>query len=263
MRKAAVAIFLCLLLGCATERPLTVAGSSCMGKLMERLSKGYKTCGGEKISVQLGGTQTGLLALQDGVCDIASCSRELKSREKEQLFVFPVAMDAIAVIVHPGTGISGLSLEQLKAVYGKNVLNWRELGGADLPIVTLGRESASGTREIFESAIGLTGVKYDQEHCETGILRESVANTRGAVGYIAFDYVNNSVNVAAVNGVLPDISSVSSGSYPITRVFYLCTRKGDSDERIKRFFSFIESDDGREVIEKTGIVPIKRVNRYD
>ena len=76
MKRWAIPFLVLLLLPGCTERPVLVAGSSCMGRMMAALAEGYAERYGKAVEVQLGGTELGLLALREGGCDLASCSRD-------------------------------------------------------------------------------------------------------------------------------------------------------------------------------------------
>ena len=128
MKRWAVPFLVLLLLpGCA-ERPVLVAGSSCMGRMMAALAEGYAERYGKAVEVQLGGTELGLLALGEGGCDLASCSRDPEGYRG--IDAFAVAVDAIAVVVHPSNPVASVSLSELRGIYAGEITDWEELGAS-------------------------------------------------------------------------------------------------------------------------------------
>lgn len=254
MRGWVLALCLLLTAGCGRP-PVVVAGSSCMGRMMAALAEGYAGTAGGQVEVQLGGTELGLLSLREGGCDLASCSRE--PRPSDGVEAYPLAVDAIAVVVHPSNPVPGLTLEALRAIYAGRITDWSELGGPALPIVVIGREAGSGTRTAFERGIGLEGAaRHAQEHNETGILRTAVSLCPGAIGYLSFDYAGegSGVRMLPVEGVLPGEETVSRGLYPLTRRFYLCCRPGEEAEPARRFIAFCRGETGMRIIRSLGII---------
>ena len=99
-----------------------------------------------RISVTGGGSGTGIAAMINGTADIANASREMKAEEiaaAQANGIMPVewvvALDAIAIVVHPDNPVDGLTLQQISDIYTGKITNWREVGGEDRPIVLLSR----------------------------------------------------------------------------------------------------------------------------
>ncbi|MBP1557427.1 MAG: phosphate ABC transporter substrate-binding protein [Oscillospiraceae bacterium] len=237
------------------QNRLIIAGSSCMGRMMTAITERYSAETGVLAQAQLGGTQLGLIALEKGACDIASVSRPLNEEEKEWARSIPIAIDAIAVIVHPKNEVNSISVEQLRAIYSGEADNWAQLGGSDMPIVVIGRESGSGTRAAFEQAAGVLLAHHDQEHSETGMLRTAVSMTEGAIGYISFDFITDDVKPLALNGVIPNEKTVLAGEYPITREFLLCVKKETQNEGISEFLRYCKGEKGKSIIKSLGMIP--------
>lgn len=253
-----IVLFVCLLLlaGC-DERPVLVAGSSCMGRMMSALAEGYDERYGKAVEVQLGGTELGLLSLREGGCDLASCSREPDG--VTGIEAYPIAIDAIAVVVHPTNPIGSLSLCELRGIYTGEITDWSELGGSQLPIVVVGREAGSGTRYAFERALGLQNpARHAQEQNETGMLRTAVSLCPGAIGYLSFDYAGEGtgVRIVPVGEVLPCEETVRDGRYPLTRRFYLCTRRGETQAKTLEFLAFCRGEAGQSLIRSLGVIAV-------
>lgn len=243
-------------------RRLVIAGSTGMGKMMTELTEEYSSESGISAQAQLGGTQLGLIALKSGSCDVASVSRPLTDDEKVWAKEYPIATDVISVIVNPQNEVNGITMSQLRGIYSGSITNWEQLGGEKIPIVVIGREAGSGTRTAFEEAVKIESADHDQEHSETGMLRTAVAMTRGAVGYISFDFVNDDVKMLAIDGVSPCRKSVIFGEYPITRSFSLCIRQGESRTEVFGFVNWCIGDKGQMIIERLGMMPIYEGNSH-
>ncbi len=248
--------------GKSTQARVIIAGSTCMGKMLGALSEDYNKTRNGWVQPQLGGTELGLQALRQGVCDIASCSRTLTPQESAGIDSRLVALDAIAVAVHPANPITDISMKTLHDIYAGKLTDWSQLGGVEMPIVVIGREAGSGTRSAFEVAIGLIPpAVHSQEHSETGMLRTAVAIAPGAIGYLSFDYVDASIKQLSVDGVSPCEETVRSGSYPISRGFWLCTLTGEKRSEVIDFLDYTTGPVGRRVIAALGMLPAKPVER--
>ncbi|MCX6555688.1 MAG: PstS family phosphate ABC transporter substrate-binding protein, partial [Candidatus Aminicenantes bacterium] len=121
---------------------IQIKGSDTMVNLGQAWAEAYMKAN-PKVSVAVtgGGSGTGIAALLSNTCDIAELSRELKSEEiamaKEKGFVpkqITVALDGLAVVVHPANPLSQLTMDQLAAIFSGSVSNWKDVGGSDLPI---------------------------------------------------------------------------------------------------------------------------------
>lgn len=236
-------------------------GSTSMEKVIGYLSEAFsERNSGVEVSYNPTGSSAGIQAVKSGSCDIGLASRDLKAEESETLTGTVVAIDGIAIIVHPQNTVSDLSVEQIRALYTGEIKNWSELGGANAPVVLIGREAGSGTRDGFES---ITDTKdkcqYSQELTSTGDVVTTVAGNPNAVGYASLASVKDSVKAVTVEGVAPTTETIQSGAYKIQRNFLLVTRTGEPLSRqAQAFFEFATSPEADTLIEQAGAVPIKR-----
>lgn len=266
-----------ILAGCGTEKPsepsaapsaaakaqstVSTDGSTSMEKVIGYLSEAYmEENKNVKITYNPTGSGAGIQAVSEGRCDIGLSSRNLKDEEKQTLTETVVAIDGIAVIVNPANTISDLTVEQIKQIYTGEITNWKDAGGSDAPIVLIGREAASGTRDGFES---ITGTKekcqYAQELTSTGDVIQSVAGNPNAIGYASLASVSDKVKVLQVEGVAPSKATIQDGSYKIQRDFVLATKTDTPlTGEAKKFFDFATSSAADALIEKAGAVPVVR-----
>ncbi len=206
------------------------------------------------------GSGGGIEGVSNGTYDIGLSSRDLKEEETEKgLVSATVALDGIAVIVNAECGVDDLSLEQISAIYNKEITNWSELGGDDLEIALIGREESSGTRDGFESITGTDGTYLDQELTSTGAVITAVGSNVNAIGYASLSSVEGQTDIKAVtvDGVECSEDTILDGSYAIQRPFVFVTVEGtELSEAAQAFYDFSLSEDAAELIRSAGAVPV-------
>ena len=211
---------------------------------------------------QFTGSGAGIEAVTNGTADIGNSSRSLIDEEKAGgLEENIVAIDGIAVIVHPDNDVEDLTTDQLKKIYTGEITNWSEVGGADEAIVVVGREAGSGTRGAFEEILGVEDAcKYAQELNETGAVVAKVGETEGAIGYVSLDNVKDSVKALKLDGVEASEETIKDGSYSLQRPFVMATKGkiSEQSEAVQAIFEFIDSEAGQKVIEQVGLVSAKK-----
>lgn len=107
---------------------VTVAGSSSVSPVMEKLAEAYmKLNGNVKIEIQTSDSTTGMTSAIDGVCDIGMASRELKDTETAELTATVIAQDGIAVVVNNNNPIDNLTKDQVKSIYVGETTSWSEV----------------------------------------------------------------------------------------------------------------------------------------
>jgi len=228
-----------------------------------------------RISVTGGGSGTGIAAMINGTVNVANASRDMKGEEIAAAkgngitpVEFVVARDAIAVVVNPSNPVKGLTLEQLSAIYTGKISNWREVGGADGPIVLLSRESNSGTYVYFlENVIRLGNSKSDLLFSPDTLLMPSsegisveIRQNPNAIGYDGLGYVTHDQKMVPVARdtagphVLPSVDTVNDGTYPISRPLYMYTA-GQPNGQVKDYLDWVLKD-GQALVLKLGFVPL-------
>ena len=258
---------------------IQIKGSDTMVNLGQAWAEGFMKANPQvSVAVTGGGSGTGIAALLSKTCDIAELSRELKPEEiamaKEKGFEpkqITVALDGLAVVVHPANPLSQLTMEQLAAVFSGSVKNWKEIGGADLPIVVLSREVNSGTHVYFKEHVLRRGDKESQvEFAATALMLPSsqaiadeVAQNPGAVGYYGMGYISPREKALAVARdaaspfVPPTIENVVSQAYPISRPLLMVTR-GQPQGLVADFINYVLSPDGQGIVARIDFVPIRK-----
>ena len=236
-------------------------GSTSMEKVIGFLSEAYMNKNSAvKVTYNPTGSGSGIKAVQAGSCDIGLASRDLKPEEATDLNGTVVAIDGIAMIVNKENPVKDLTIEQIAALYKGEITNWSEVGGADAPVVLIGREAASGTRDGFESITDTEDAcKYNQELTSTGDVVQTVSSNPNAIGYASLASVKDTVKLISVEGVTPSTKTIQDGSYKIQRNFVMVTKKNaELSPAAKSFFEFATSSAADEWIIEAGAVPVKR-----
>ncbi|UCD98060.1 MAG: PstS family phosphate ABC transporter substrate-binding protein [Chloroflexota bacterium] len=230
------------------------------------------------ISVSGGGSGTGIASLINKTTDIANASRQIKPEEIENSQAngidpveFVVAKDAIAVIVNPNNPIDQLTLQQLSDIYSGKIINWKEIGGEDRPIVKLSRETNSGTHVYFLEEVLRLGMKDDKTLFSTDtlllpsseVIGAEIRTNPNAIGYDGLGYVTPDMKVIAVsagvgedlNYIYPSSETVNDGTYPIARDLYMYTA-GTPAGFVQTYMDWIFSKEAQEIVNELGFVPI-------
>lgn len=213
------------------------------------------------VMVEFVGSGAGIEAVNNGTADIGNSSRNLKDEEKNAGAVENVvAIDGIAVCVDPANAVTGLNKEQLINIYNGTTTNWNEVGGADAPIVVVGREAGSGTRGAFEELLGLEeACAYANELDSTGAVMAKVASTPGAIGYVSLDALDDSVRALALEGVEATPENIKAGNYFLSRPFIMATKGeiSEQSELVQEWFAFVLGEEGQTIATDVGLIPVK------
>lgn len=168
------------------------------------------------------------------------------------MWAAPVAQDGIAVIVHPETGVDGLTLDQLRDVMQGRITNWQALGGRDLPIALISRETGSGTRAEFEQQVmGPRRTTLAARIASSSAqMVDTVAATAGALGYVSQAHVRFGVRTLALNGVLPSAETIADSRYPLRTMIYVAGLAEPADDGYRRLIGWLQSPDGQAVVAR-------------
>ena len=233
-------------------------GSTSMQKVISTLSEQFMNENdGITVTYDPTGSGTGIEAVKNGSTDIGLSSRKLKDSESG-LTATTVALDGIAIIVNKDSKVEDLTVEQIAGIFTGEITNWKEVGGDDLEISCIGRESGSGTRDGFESVTKTSDkCKLAQELTSTGDVITTVAGNPNAIGYASLAAVKESVKVLTIGGVAPSEATVKDATYPVQRPFVLVTKKDTKlSDAAQKFFDFALSAEAAQYITTAGAVPV-------
>ena len=262
-----------LFAGCKSSQPteqpvnITINGSTTIFPIAQKEAEVYMNKHlNVNISVEGTGSGNGIAALIDGTTDIADSSREIKQGEIDKAkangvnpYEIPIALDALSVVVNPQNLVNALMQEQVKKIYVGEITNWKDVGGPDMPIVVVARDTSSGTYEAFiELALG-KGVNITDKaivQASNQTVKNTVALTKGAIGYIGLGYVDSSVKAVSYDGVFPSKESAINRTYELSRHLYMYTN-GQPTGAVKDFIDFVLSTDGQNIVEEVGFIRMK------
>lgn len=224
-----------------------------------------------QISLSGGGSGEGIKAMIDKTTDIATSSREIKKEEislAKSKGIKPVAHvvahDAIIPVVNPKNKVNNLSIDQLSQIYQGKITNWKEVGGDDLKIVVISRDSSSGTFESWDHFV-MKKTKVTpraQMLASNGAIVQAVAKNRYAISYLGIGYINKDVKPLRVNGVAGSAQTALSREYPLSRELYMYTN-GEPRGGVAEYINFVKSVAGQEIIAKEGFVPLIDLKRTE
>jgi phosphate transport system substrate-binding protein len=257
----------CLLAGAGIvfAENIVIKGSTTVLPIAQAALEAYmKATPGTKISLSGGGSGEGIKALIDGSTNIATSSREIKESEvalAKSKGINPtaavVAIDAIVPIINPKNRVKDLTIDQLSQIYQGKIVNWKEVGGEDLQIVVVSRDSSSGTFESWNELV-LNKAKVTpraQMQTSNGAIVQAVSKNKYALGYIGLGYLDKTVKGLTVNGIEASAKTVLSKTYPIARPLYVYTNGQPKGETAK-FVVFLLSLDGQKIVAREGFVPL-------
>ncbi|WP_341659969.1 phosphate ABC transporter substrate-binding protein [Vibrio sp.] len=252
----------------SAKETISAVGSSSVTPLMEVFSETYmKTHSNVFVEVQGPGSSAGVKAAKNGSADLGMSSRNLKASEKEpELKEMKVALDGIAVVVNPKNTLQALTAEQVSSIYKGEVTNWKQVGGEDKLIVTITRDTASGTRGAFEDIMKLTkkisGTKVSaisqraQVANGNGALKTMVASNPYAIGYISLGTVDNSVHALPIDGVEATVDNVKNGSYKVARPFLVLYKEGKPSTETQQFLDWMHTPEAQSLVESNGYISV-------
>lgn len=246
---------------------IVIDGSTTVGPIAKAFAEYFKQTMPEvDITVNESGSGNGAKSLVNSTCDVASMSRFMKSDEFKAAVdkgVYPVAhvvaMDGLAIIVHPSNPIQKISLAQMKEIYLGRIANWSQLGGPDAAIVKISRDTNSGTFETFHGLVmNEEKMSGDVETVgSNGAMRSRVQSTAAAIGYVGVGFLDKTVKAIPVNDVMPSNSTINSGRYPIARPLYLFTSGYPKlGTPLHLFVTTHLSRKGQEMVSSIGFVPV-------
>ena len=240
---------------------VTISGSTSVGPLAEKLAMKYEEENDVKIEVNQIGSSAGITNAISGVSQIGMSSRDLKQEEKDSnLQELIIAYDGIVVVAHPSNPVKDLTMEQVKQIFTGEITNWKEVGGEDMEIVVVSREDGSGSRDAFQEIVGYESgqlIKNAIVASGNGNIKTTVAMNKHAIGFISFEYVDESVSTMAINGVQAKAENVLAGQYELSRPF-LFVHKEDVPESAKQFMEFILTPEGQKIVESAGAIPLTK-----
>jgi ABC-type phosphate transport system substrate-binding protein len=178
--------------------------------------------------------------------------------QNARLWAAPLAQDALVFVMHPANGVGALTLNDLRRIYAGVVVNWRELGGADLPIVLFSREAGADVRAEFERLV--MGQRRTSPNAQvlpsSEAMQERVAGQVGAIGYLPLSQTRPDTPMISLEGAYPTRTSLEDATYPLRLTVYIVGREEPS-QTYRAFVAWAQSDDGQSALG-TSYAPLPR-----
>ena len=242
---------------------ITGSGSSALLPLAQDAAEAFKEKNPDvSITLNAGGSGTGLKQVSDGTVDIGNsdvaAEEKLEPDKAAELVDHKVCVVTMAPVINHdlAADIKSLTKQQLIDIFTGKVTNWKEVGGPDEEILLITRPETSGTRALFQE-YALDGneeaTNSSLETDDSGTLIQSVADNKGAIGYVALSYLTNNdkVSTVAIDGVEPSLENTYNGTYPVWGYEHMYT-KGEATGAVKAYIDYIMSDEYSAKLEEQG-----------
>jgi len=232
---------------------ITASGSTALAPLVKSVAQSYSgKCSGATITVNLGGSKTGLANVEAGSVDIGNSDVPANPQTQGDLVDHQVAVVVFGVIVNKGVGVTNLTTDQVKMIYSGQATNWKQVGGPDLPIVVVSRPASSGTRATFQKYVlggpetisGPASLTTDS----TGTVVTNVAQNNGAIGYAATGPAmgNSSVTLVSLDNNAPTTDNVKTNTYKFWNIEHMYT-KGQPKPLAQALIDYMTSSDAKTI----------------
>lgn len=242
---------------------LTTNGSTALGPLVQKVAADYQSkCSGASITTQLTASGAGLTAVEGGNAGIGSSDVYASKAKYPDLIDHQVAVIPFAVVVNSQvTGVTNLTADQIKSIYTGKATNWNQVGGPNLPIVTVSRASGSGTRVTFEqfvlgTAETVTGASHVTAST-TGAVQKAVAQTAGSIAYIAASGIG-ALKAISIDGVAESDANIQNNTYKFWNVEHMYT-KGAATGLAQALIDYMTSPTGKQLAQGLHFIDVTTV----
>jgi phosphate transport system substrate-binding protein len=250
------------------DNKVVVDGSTTVEPIMTAFAEYYMSQHpGVNITVSGTGSSNGAKSLLGGTCDVAAMSRFMKDGEFKGALekgIMPVAhlvaLDGLAVVVNAANPVAELTVQQVRDIYAGRITNWNQVGGPDLKIVCIGRDTSSGTYECFEKLVMNEEkiVPSAEVTSSNGQVRQRVQTTPAAIGYVGLGFMKE-LKAIKINGVEPKPETILDGQYPVSRPLFVFTNGYPKlGSPVFDFVTMPLTEQGQEIITSKGFIPVTK-----
>jgi len=215
---------------------------------LQKIAAAYEAAHpGVTINVTPTNSGEGIAALRAGTTDVAASDIAV---DYPNFVDTTIGVLGVAVVANPHSGVKNLTRDQLIAIYGGKVANWKDLGGADQSMVLFSRAIGTGTRFLFEDKVAKTTVPTKAPVSPVETVNE-IAATPGSLGYIATQFVAAHPELLLMyNGVAPTPDNIRNHTYGFSTDEHIYVRK-DAPASARDFVTFVTAQ--RATLASSGI----------
>lgn len=224
------------------------------------------------VDVAAHGSSTGFTALKNASADLAASSRPIKDSELADLKSLGdlkspgaeqvIAIDGLAIILHPQNPLNQLNTEQLARIFSGEAGTWEELGGSGGTIHLYARDDQSGTYDTFKELVlgrrGKTLSSAAKRFESSEQLSDAVSQDPQGIGFIGLPYVRQAKAVAIADGqsqaMLPLNSLIATEDYPLSRRLFLYLPPNGKNPWAQALVAFAQSSNGQAIVAANGFV---------
>jgi phosphate transport system substrate-binding protein len=266
----AASLFALALFPSGCRRPqaeqVVVTGASTVYPIVQMAGEELRRTKGLNVMGQGGGSTRGFEDCIAGRNSLGAMARELTPEEKAQVLAFPIAYDGVGIVVHASNQIVGVTTDDLRRIYRKQVTNWSDFGGQNASIVVVHKAEGHALREVFMNYTGLTPdemTKFtDVTAGDNAQVIRVIANTANAIGYVSLGEVikaaeaGQPVRLVVFNGIEPVMENVTNKTYPLFHPLYLIS-KGEPKGGSRVLLDFLRGPEGKAIIRQGNYVPLE------
>ncbi len=248
-------------------KKIVVDGSTTVGPIAKAFAEYYmKAHPDVNITVSESGSGNGAKGIINGACDVGTLSRAMKTEEleaakgkKRNPVQHTIAFDGLAVVVHPSNPVQSLSKDQLRDIFTGEIKSWQEVGGPNLKIVVISRDTNSGTYETFHEQVTKAGRITDRAEYvgSNGAVRQRVQSTPAAIGYVGLAFTEG-LKPVTINGIEATPENVLAKKYPISRGLFMYTAgEPAAGTALGDYVNLYKAADGKKLVAEQGFVPVQ------
>ncbi len=246
-----------------SSRHLVLSGSRTMAPLLEDIGRRFEEQHpGVRVFVSPASADRALADTRSGLADIGMLGRPLRPGEV-RLFGYPVARDGVAFVVHRDNPVGPLTTSQLVALFTGTVVNWKEVGGPDLPVALVRPSEGMALREVFLDYFHLLPNQVPPTPPGVGSCEhvlQAIADHPEAIGYTSLGCAEASVRrlpirLLPLGSVPATLAQMQIGRYPFTRPLLLLTREPPTG-LAEEFIAFARSAEVHDLVQKHGFAAV-------
>lgn len=242
---------------------VAIVGSTAMQPMVEMAAEQYQRSHFDvRITVQGGGSGTGLSQVQSGAVTIGNSdifAQQQAGIDADKLVDHKLAVVGMAPVINKKAGVKELTMAQLRGIFTGKYTNWKQVGGKDLEIILINRAQGSGTRASFEQSV-MAGQKAakSQEQDSNGTVQKMVAATPGAISYLSFSYLTDSIIAPKIDGVKPTEKNVTTNKWKIWSYEHMYT-KGKPSKKVQAFINYMQTSKKiqQKLVRALGYIPVQ------